>query len=111
MSMGTVYTSYNSFEPDTYVTREQTMTLIHKTAKLVGLNKMGKSNKIAKDISQYKDGSTISEYAIDAVKWNLETGLIVGTSSNTISPKNFLTKEEMAIILYRFLESANFDYN
>ncbi len=103
--------SETSFDPDSYVTREQAMTLIYRTAQLVALDEMVQISQVTKDISLFEDYSMISDYAMDAAKWNIETGLIVGTSSNTISPKDYLTKEQISMILYRFLEHTDFGNN
>jgi len=101
-------TSETSFDPDTYVSREQAMTLIYRAAQLVALDEMVQTGQASKEMSLYEDYSMVSDYAIDAAKWNIERGLIIGTSSNTISPKDYLTKEQISMILYRFLEHTDF---
>ena len=51
----------------------------------------------------FADENEISSYALDAVDWARETGIISGREANRFAPKESASRGEVAAILYRFL--------
>lgn len=84
-------TSANTFSPDECTTRGMIVTILYRmegSPLVVGMNK-------------YKDVSSSAYYA-DAVRWANANGIITGYTSNTFGPSDYVTREQMAAIMYRF---------
>jgi len=77
------------------VTREQLATLLWRLA--------GKPAATS-SFGAYTDTSSISEYAVPAMKWAIEKGLISGYPDKTLKPKGSATRAEVAAIMHRFVE-------
>ena len=56
-------------------------------------------------LSGYSDASAISEYAVTAMQWANENGLITGRSASTLAPQGTATRAEVATIFMRFIET------
>ena len=55
-------------------------------------------------VREYADYEQISGYAMEAMTWAVNTGLISGTSTTTLSPQGEATRAQVATILMRFIE-------
>ena len=88
------------FAPDSDVSREQMALIIYRFAKMQGYDVSDKA-----DLSNFKDTDSISNWAIDAMKWANKAELINGTSETTISPKATATRAQVCAILMRFCEN------
>ena len=55
------------------------------------------------DLSKFSDKGNISEYAIPAMQWAVENGLISGYPDNTLRPQGTVTRAEVAAIIRRFV--------
>ena len=98
-------TSATTFSPDAEVTREQIATLLYRYT--VNYLKTRISN-IENDISSFPDESSVADYAREALNWANGIGLIKGQSSGSTSilaPKNDATREEVAVVIFRFCMS------
>ncbi|MCF2671629.1 S-layer homology domain-containing protein [Butyricicoccus pullicaecorum] len=82
--------------PSGSITREQLAVMLWRT---VGCP-LG-----AGDLSAFTDASSISDYAVTAMQWAIETGLLTGNGSGTLSPKAGATRAETAAMLMRFCEA------
>jgi len=49
-------------------------------------------------LANYSDGTAISNYAKASVAACLRTGVVIGTSSGTILPTDYVTRAEVAVI-------------
>ena len=58
-------------------------------------------------LAEYNDGKAVAEYAVSAVSWALETGILTGTDTATISPEGTATRVQTAVILGRYLSQLN----
>lgn len=85
------------FGPDDTATREQLATIVYRYASY-------KNYDVSKgaELDKYVDKNEISEYAEKSIKWANASGLITGTSEETISPKNDVQRSQLAAILKRF---------
>ncbi|MCH5351993.1 MAG: S-layer homology domain-containing protein [Acutalibacter sp.] len=87
--------SANRFGPDDAVTREQTAAILWNY-----VNKPTVAGAQA-----FADQSNISAYAVNAVAWARNAGIISGKGANRFDPKGLTTRAEMASILYRFCKA------
>ena len=53
-----------------------------------------------RDLSSFADASSISESAVEAMRWAVENGIIKGTDGK-LNPKGYMTRAELAEILMR----------
>lgn len=88
------------FGPNDPVTREQLAAFFYRYAAFKRYDTNSRTN-----LSQYTDRGNISDYALEAMQWAVSQGLISGTSSTTLSPKNTVTRAQLAAILMRFCEN------
>ncbi len=89
--------SETTFGPDDTATREQLATIVYRYASY-------KKYDVSKEaeLDKYVDKDQISSYAEKSIKWANASGLITGTSEETISPKNDVQRSQLAAILKRF---------
>lgn len=91
-------TNEDKFSPNDNLTREQLVTILFNYAKYKGYDVTLEEDT---NISEYNDFKEISDYAIPAMKWAYESGLIKGYEQN-LMPKKTATRAEMATILNQF---------
>ena len=95
-------TGGDKFSPNATLTRGAFVTML------------GKSVLESWDISQYKfrggfkDVST-GHWANPYVNWASETGVATGYEDNTFRPDRAVTRQEMAVFLYRYGQEAGYD--
>lgn len=92
-------TGTNEFSPGDSMTRGMFVTVL------------GKANKLdtsAYGSSKFKDVSANAYYA-PYVTWAAEVGVVNGTSATTFSPDNSITREDMAVMLYRYARAYGYD--
>ena len=80
------------------ITREQMVTMLYRFAKAQGTD----TTQGGMAIREYEDFEEISAYAVEAMTWAVNTGLIRGTG-NRLLPKNTCTRAQAAMMLYRLL--------
>lgn len=56
-------------------------------------------------LSTYTDAASVSSYALDAMRWAVENGIITGVSATTIVPQGTATRAQAAAMLMRFIEN------
>lgn len=83
---------------DRTLTREQLVSMLYRYAGTPATES---------DLSGFADSSTLSPYAEKAMSWAVETGLISGVGSNTLAPKKQATREQVAAVLARFINTQN----
>lgn len=82
--------SDNKLRPNDNITREEVMAIIARAYDLSGENG---------NLSAFIDGSTVSSWAVNAVSALVENGIVNG-SNGKLNPKNNITREEFAQLLY-----------
>lgn len=85
---------------DASLTREQLSTMLYRYAQSKGYD----TTQGGMAIREYADFEQISDYAVEAMTWAVNTGIINGTSSTTLSPQGEATRAQVATILMRFIE-------
>ena len=89
--------SYNLFAPNDTMTRAMVVTVLYRLE--------GKPHVYGG--ARFTDAVRGSWYA-DAVAWASENGIVKGTSDTTFSPKQDVTREQLAAILYRYSEYCGY---
>lgn len=88
----------NLFGPNDIATREQLSTIMYRYAEYKDYD----ITSVGADLDKYDDKEQISDYAIDSIKWAVAHQIISGTSEKTISPKDNVSRCQVAAILKRF---------
>ncbi len=84
------------FDPDANITREQLAAMMYRYADFLGMDTAASGG-----LSRFHDGSRVSPWASDAMKWAVRNGLISGKSPTILDPKGNATRAEVATILQR----------
>ena len=103
---GIVYDYYNgNFGANEPVTREWLMTIFYNYTNYLDID-VG----AVRDFPQFTDIDDISDWALNAVEWAVETQLINGYVDNTFRPHNTITRAEIAVLLQRYINDSLFRY-
>ena len=96
-----------NFGPNDTITREQAMTMIARAMKVTGLDSGLDAGEVGRLLSTFSDGTSASAYAKESIAACLKTGIVSGTSDTTISPKDDITRAEVAVMVQRLLQKSN----
>lgn len=91
--------SDNIFGTNDNVTREQIAAMLYRYAQKKQLN-----TDVNADTRDFEDSGEISEYAVSAIKWAVNSGIIKGKTANTLCPGEFAARAEVSTMLMRFCE-------
>ena len=91
-----VVTGYadGTFRPNDPITRQQLAAILWRYA----------GSPAAESGTDYADESAIASYAVTAVDWARDTGVISGRDGNRFDPSGRATRAQAAVILHRYLE-------
>ena len=81
------------YAPNRQVTRQEFAVMLYRAA--------GSPAPYAYTLKGFADLDCIADWAWDAMRWCVGTGLIAGTSSDTLSPEDTITVAQAALILQR----------
>lgn len=87
----------DTFAPNAIATREQFATMMYRYANYLKLDVTTDTN-----ILSYEDAGQISEYAVEAMTWAVDKGLIKGMTETLLVPQGNATRAQAAAILARF---------
>ena len=91
-------TSETNFSPNSPVTRAMLVTVLHRLEdKPV--------SAVAKQFTDVSDG----EWYTEAVKWSSEKDIVKGITEIEFKPQNNITREQLAVMLYRYVKVKNLD--
>lgn len=93
--------SETGFGPNNALTREQLALILYRFAQYKGYDVTGTS-----DLTAYADGSSVSNWAAEAMSWAVNAGLISGVGGNQIAPTGTATRAQVAQILMNFCENV-----
>ena len=93
--------SDTEFAPNTDITREQLAAILFRYAEYKGYDVSGRDS-----LTGYTDRGSISAYALDAMRWAVDEGLITGMTATTIEPQGTATRAQCAAMLMRFIENV-----
>lgn len=86
--------SEDTFSPSTPMTRAQLVTILYRA---VGSPQM--------TVTTNFEDLDVGAYYYSAVVWATVTGVVNGTSDTTFSPNSYVTREQIAAILYRYADN------
>ena len=84
------------FGPEDVVTREQLAVILHAMA----------GKPAAEGQLNFADAGQISDWAVDAVRWAVANGMMVGVGGNRISPADSATRAEGAVVLMQYMRHS-----
>ena len=85
------------FKPGTNVTREQLAKMLYNYAEMLGLDTSGRA-----DLTTFKDGTQVSNYAKEPMRWAVANGILSGTATGKLKPRSNATRAEVAKMLLNF---------
>ena len=83
----------NTFRPDECVTREQLAAFVYRYAN-DGAAASGKT-------LAFTDGSLVSDYAVPAMNWCINKGVVIGMGDGTLYPQGGSTRAQFAAMISR----------
>lgn len=92
-------TSKKTFAPDENLTRGMLVAILYRVA--------GEPETLNKSIP-FGDVSADQYYA-DAVIWAAQNGIVTGITENEFAPDTDITREQVAVIIYRYAEYMGLD--
>ena len=100
-------TGYNTstFGPGDKISREQLVTILYR---YVVANSAGVDISNTNAFRSFGDASAVSGYAINAMTWACNAGIIKGDSTRMLKPGSSATRAEISAILHRFCEQYPF---
>lgn len=82
--------------PNGSITREQLATMLWRYSG---------SPAVEGGLDRFSDADKVSGYAVDAMRWAVEIGLIDGIGNDTLAPQGDATRAQLATILTRYCEN------
>ena len=89
------------FGPTDPITREQMAAIMFRYSKFKGYD----TSKTA-DLSVFTDNTTVSDWAVPAMKWAVAEELFKGVGDGLLSPTTSATRAQVATILMRYIEKT-----
>ena len=90
--------SAERFGPNDPITREQMVAMFYRYCD-------SQAFVYGNVIGNYADADNVSEYAVPAMSWAVQVGLIAGVSEDRLAPKAYATRAQMATVLMRFVQN------
>lgn len=97
--------SENRFSPNGTITREEAAVMIMRSASLCGMNTEMTKNEIRNILCVFPDYVKASEWSQNALAFCYKEG-IMSDDVSRIEPKESVTREEIAELLYNLLDKA-----
>ena len=89
-----------TFGPDDIITREQIAVVMYRTAVYRGEFDAAET---AADLADFTDAASVSDYAVEGMRWAVGSGLIIGNDGK-LNPRGDASRAESVTILSRFFE-------
>ncbi len=93
--------SAGRFGPEQAVSREQLSVILYRYAKYRGADPKAARAGV---LDRYTDASAVSGWAVSAVQWAVDVGLIGGVSADRLSPGSTAGRAQTATILMRYTQ-------
>lgn len=94
--------SQDKFNPEEKITREQMATILSQTIVSPENQSLYAVHRI---VIGLKDKNNVSNWAKNGVEISMASKMMEGTATGTFSPKAYTTKEQAAVVLYKYLEA------
>ena len=92
--------SITQFKPDEMLTREEMVTMLYRYAMYKEKDMVTEQDV---DLTKFVDHNSISDYAMEAMKWSVEKGIIKGMSEISLAPVTLTARCEVAAVMMRFM--------
>jgi|LSQX01.2.fsa_nt_gb hypothetical protein len=94
-----IVTGYDGeFRPEEYITREEIVKIIIEGWEI------DRKNINYKGLEKYSDKNDISQWAVEYMAMAIELDLIKGINEIKLAPKEYATRAEAAVMIYRLLD-------
>ena len=80
--------------PEALVTREQLAAMLYRFAG---------SPAVSGGVTAFGDNAAVSGYALDAVRWAVEKGILTGYEDGSLQPGGKATRAQLAVMLMRYI--------
>lgn len=97
--------SQNEFAPHMTMSRAMLVTVLYRMHKLFGAEG-GEETAYENPFDDVPD----DKYYTEAVKWAAANGIVAGKGNGTFDPNGEITREQLAAILYRYMQYAGIEY-
>jgi hypothetical protein len=87
------------FYPNRNVSREEFANMLYQ------YNNIGKSPEKIGSLKKFTDREKVSSWAVDALSWANNKGIVTGTTKTTISPHSSATRAMIATMICRYLNT------
>lgn len=91
-----------TFGPNDPLTREQTAAILYRFAQVQGLD-----TNASTSLAGFSDQDNVQEWALPAMEWAVDSGLISGTDLGTLMPQAGASRAQMAVILMNFCQQMD----
>ncbi|MBO9599495.1 MAG: S-layer homology domain-containing protein, partial [Cohnella sp.] len=95
-----------TFHPNDKISREQAMTIIAKAMKLTGLRDKMAAQSTEETLHSFGDATAIAIWAKSGVADTVQAGIVSGRSADTLAPKGYMTRAEVATTIQRLLKQS-----
>lgn len=92
--------SETQFAPQASITREQLARLLYVYGK--SFEELGFDMSASDDLSAFEDADSVSDWALDGVKWCVAAGIISGMTETTIAPRETATRAQACRMIMCF---------
>ena len=91
--------SETAFRPEDSVTREQLAAILYRYAGYKGTAVSPDAN-----ILDYADALDVSDWAVEAMRWAVQEGIVQGVGGNRLAPGSGATRAQIAAMFLRFCQ-------
>ena len=81
--------------PNGHITREQLAVMLWRAAGSPGTSR---------GLSGYADADSISDWAVEALAWAVDNGIVFGVDGSRLAPQATATRAQTAVMLMRFVD-------
>ena len=89
-----------TFRPEAPITRQEMATMLYRYWKLRGGRYTAKDDVLA----GYQDRGEVADWALEAMRWTVQSGIIVGMTPTTLNPAGSATRAQVALVLVNYLK-------
>jgi hypothetical protein len=95
-----------AFGPADKITREQAMTMIYKAMKITNPKFELGAGELEKMLVKYSDSVQTAKWARESMAACVKTGIVSGKSANIMSPRDEITRAEVALMVRQLLQKS-----
>ena len=83
------------------------MIIVAKSLSITGLQAKLPAGDGAELLTPFKDSKDVSNWAKKGMSLSLKAGITSGRSANTLAPKAFITRAEVAVLMQKILKQSD----